>query len=141
MATSCARRAFTLVELMITVLIIGMLLAIAVPSYRNGHRRAKENAVRTELRVLRSSLFAFYSDCGCYPTQLGHLDDTAAPTQCQIPGGAARALPSSRYRGPYVQRVNNDPVSGVPFTYAPATGTVTSSASGNDLEGRPYSGY
>lgn len=134
-------RAFTLIELMITVLIIGMLLAIAIPSYRNGHRRAKENALRTELRVLRSGIFAFYSDCGCYPTSLGHLDDTSAPTQCQIPAGASRSLTASRFRGPYLKTVNNDPVSGAAFTYAAASGSVTSSAAGNDLQGRAYSGY
>ena len=134
-------RAFTLVELMITVLIIGMLLAIAVPSYRNGHRRAKENALRTELRVLRSGVFAFFSDCGCFPTSLGHLDDSTAPSQCQIPNGGARNLTASRFRGPYLQAVNNDPVSGATFNYSAAAGSVASSAAGNDMQGQPFSGY
>lgn len=138
---SMKNRAFTLVELMITVLIIGMLLAIAIPSYRNGHRRAKESALKTELRVLRSGLFAFYSDCGCYPTNLGHLDDSTAPSQCQIPGGAARSLSAIRFRGPYLKTVNSDPVSGAAFIYSAASGSVTSSAAGNDLQSQPYSGY
>lgn len=135
------RRAFTLIELMITILIIAMLLAIAVPNFRLGHRRAKESALRTDLRVVRSGLFAFLSDTGCYPTNLTHLDDTSAPAQCQVPGGSTRTLTAARFRGPYLQVVNNDPVSGGAFTYTASSGTVTSSASGNDLEGRPYSGY
>lgn len=135
------RRAFTLIELMITTLIIAMLLAIAVPNFRLGHRRAKENALKTELRVIRSGLFAFLSDTGCYPTNLSHLDDATAPAQCQVPGGSSRALSASRFRGPYLQIVNNDPVSGGAFTYTAASGTVASSASGNDLEGRAFSGY
>lgn len=135
------RRAFTLIELMITVLIIAMLLSIAIPNYRLGHRRAKEAALRTELKVLRSGLFAFLSDTGCYPTNIGHLDDLAAPSQCQVPGGSARSLSAARYRGPYLQKVNTDPVSGSAFTYTAASGKVSSSASGNDLEGRAFSGY
>jgi prepilin-type N-terminal cleavage/methylation domain-containing protein len=46
---------FTLVEIMIVVLIIGILLAIAVPSFMNARERSRTNACRSNLRQIQAA--------------------------------------------------------------------------------------
>jgi len=46
---------FTLVEIMIVVLIIGILLAIAVPNFMNARERSRTNACRSNLRQIQAA--------------------------------------------------------------------------------------
>lgn len=50
------QRGFTLVELMIVVLIIGILVAIAIPVYNSTQKKAKETACKANIRMIKSAI-------------------------------------------------------------------------------------
>jgi type IV pilus assembly protein PilA len=57
---------FTLIELLVVIIIIGILLAIAVPSYLGFRDRANNNAAKANLRAALPSAEAYYADNGTY---------------------------------------------------------------------------
>jgi type II secretion system protein G len=64
-------KGFTLVELMVVVVIIGILVAIAVPVYNASQARAKKNACEANIRILKSAIQQYYLDT---ETALTNLD-------------------------------------------------------------------
>lgn len=61
------RNAFTLIELLIVVAIIGILAAIAVPNFMNAQVRAKVARAQSEMRSLQTALESFFVDNNGYP--------------------------------------------------------------------------
>jgi prepilin-type N-terminal cleavage/methylation domain-containing protein len=55
-------RGFTLIELMIVVVIIGILASIVVPKFANGKDRALVASMKSDLRNLVSAQEAYYSN-------------------------------------------------------------------------------
>ena len=95
-------KAFTLVELMIVVLILGALAAIAVPRIMGGSAAAKANGCKTNIDTLNSQIELYYANNGAYPATLDVVTgDTnyfpdGAPT-CPVTGAAyANALVNNR---------------------------------------------
>ncbi|MGC9329080.1 MAG: type II secretion system protein [Candidatus Hinthialibacter sp.] len=65
--------AFTLIELLIVVAIIGILAAIAVPNFLNAQVRAKVSRVEADMRTLATALESYHLEFGNYP--VAHLID------------------------------------------------------------------
>lgn len=64
-------RAFTLVELVVVIVILGILVAIAGLSYFEFQQTAKEEVAKTNLRVIKSSVIMYRIDHnGDYPDKL-----------------------------------------------------------------------
>ncbi len=61
--------AFTLIELLIVVAIIGILAAIAVPNFINAQIRAKVSRVKSDIRALAQAHEMYYLDNNSYPPE------------------------------------------------------------------------
>jgi type II secretion system protein G len=63
------KTAFTLIELLIVVAIIGILAAIAVPNFLNAQIRAKVSRTYADETALSTALEMYYLDVGAYPPE------------------------------------------------------------------------
>jgi general secretion pathway protein G len=86
------QRAFTLVELLLVLVILGTLAAIVLPKFSGVSQRSRVTAAETQISTFKTALDAFEVDMGAYPKGRNGLLDLI-----QQPRGAAN------WHGPYLQ--------------------------------------
>jgi general secretion pathway protein G len=64
---------FTLIELLVVMAIIATLAAVAAPRYFQSLDKAKETALKADLKVMREAIGQFYEDNGKWPSALDEL--------------------------------------------------------------------
>jgi len=62
------KKAFTLLEIMIVVVILGLLASLVVPNLIGQGEKAKEKLVCVQMKMLKDSLNSFKLDEGVYPS-------------------------------------------------------------------------
>ena len=102
------RSGFTLIELMVVLVIIGVLAALIVPNVLDRADEARVTAARTDVNRLMQALKLYKLDNQRYPsTDQGLQALVARPT----------AAPAPQNWKPYVDKLPNDPW-GRPYQYA-----------------------
>lgn len=103
------RAGFTLIELMVVIVILGLLAALVVPKLIGQSEKAKQTAAHVQMRSIEQALQLFKLDNGFYPaTEQGLAALVRAPEVGRIP---------KNYRkGGYIDRIPNDPW-GNPYVY------------------------
>lgn len=92
-------RGFTLLELLVVVLIIGMLTGIVAPRLMGQIERSEATAARAQIDAFGKALEAFRIDMGRYPTDAEGLRVLVDPPSDK-----------ARWRGPYLKNgVPSDP--------------------------------
>jgi len=64
---------FTLIELLVVIIIIGILAAIALPSFLNQANRARQSEAKTYIGSMNRAQQAFYLENGSFSADLGAL--------------------------------------------------------------------
>jgi general secretion pathway protein G len=106
---------FTLLELLIVIVIIGILAVLIIPNLVSGPQRARDSQRKSDLRNIKTALETYYNDNNAYPTPAGVAAGCVANTCLTALSGGTT---------PYMKTVPGDPKAGQSYTYTSADGTT-----------------
>ena len=116
-----ARKGFTLVEILIVVIILGILAAIVIPQFTNASEDARKSNMRSQLQSLRSQLELYKLQHRDTPPTLANFW-TAMTTATEEDGTAPEAGDDTF--GPYLQNQSVNPLTGSSTVAAAAAAGV-----------------
>ena len=100
MMTSRQHAAFSLVELMVVVIIIGLLSTLVAVQTRSYLIASKQNAARAEIATMVSALESFYADQSRYPNNDEGIEILTRGTR-SFPDGFLKKVPTDPWGRPY----------------------------------------
>lgn len=104
-------KGFTLVEILVTIAIIGVLTTAGIASYSGSQKRARDAKRKIDLRAVQNALEQYFAVCGSqYPTTFG------ASIACASPAVA------------FMQAVPSDPRTGVRYSCTAMGSSCTSTS-------------
>jgi general secretion pathway protein G len=116
-------RGFTLIEMLVVLSVIGLLLSIAAPAYLTHVDRARDLALKQDLKTVRDSIDKFHADRGRDPTDLAEL----------VTAHYLREMP--------VDPVTDSAATWVPVQVDGGVHDLHSGAPGNGADGSPYASW
>jgi general secretion pathway protein G len=99
-----ARKAFTLVEILIVVIILGILAAIVIPQFTNASSDARNSSLASTLQTLRSQI-------ELYKLQHGDTLPNLVSSWAPFTGTTTYGNPAQTF-GPYMQATPSNPENG-----------------------------
>ncbi len=150
------KRAFSLVELMIVVAILGILAAVALPTFQGHVSEAKQTAARENLHILRAAIELYAAQHKGVPPGYPDNDPSEEPAalffiiQLVNSGNYISKLPANPFNGIRgVKTIGNNedfPTEHVlldlyGWIYKPATKTIKLNWEGTDKDGIAYLDY
>jgi prepilin-type N-terminal cleavage/methylation domain-containing protein len=126
------KHAFTLVEILIVVAILGILAAVVVPTFQSHVHLAKESAAKDNLRILRNAIDLYASQHNDAPPGYPMADTSLEPIYVWF---LSQMLAVTNVYG----QVGQPGTSG--WIYHAATKTIKLDWPGNDTKGTPYYDY
>ena len=98
-----AKRGFTLVEILIVVVILGILAAVVIPQFTDASTTAKTSSLKTDLQTVRSQIQLYKVQHNDALPGAGTASFTVAMTATTDVAGAAAS--SGTTYGPYLQQI------------------------------------
>lgn len=102
---------FTLIEIMVVVVIIGLLAAIVAPNVVRQLDKASINRAKADITTIRTAMTEFYSEYYRYPTEDEGLQILAGagpdPTKTNLPKFIER-VPKDPWNRPYLYKIPGD---------------------------------
>jgi general secretion pathway protein G len=121
MLARTSKRGFTLVEILIVVIILGILAAIVIPQFTNASQDARKSSLVSQLQTLRSQIELF---------KLQHGDTLPNLTQDWTPMINQTNGPTGAVCGPYMQAIPKNPLNGLSVVEDGTQATVPAATSG-----------
>src|SRR5882672_2512291 len=92
------RKGFTLVEILIVVVILGIMATIVIPQFSNASHEARENSLKDDLRYLRTQVAVFKAQHRDVAPGAGSSNFVNQMIMATDEGGATSSATDSTYK-------------------------------------------
>ncbi len=163
--------AFTLVEILIVVVLLGIIAAVVIPKFSNASDMARASMLADDLRVIRTQVQIFKSQHLGVPPGYPNCNPSASPTEeafieqmtkaSNATGETAEPGTPGYKFGPYLREIPTNPINGKNsvliigngqsfpnsaddthgWIYQPSTLLFKAGCTGQDVNGKAYFDY